>query len=253
MILTFYIILALFVGSFLNVCIYRIPLHESIVFPASHCADCGHKLRRAELIPLLSYLFLRGSCSHCHKRISVRYPIVEASNALLWTGVYLIFGLSINTVIFAALSSVLLVIAAIDLDRMIIPDELSLAVGVLAALKVGMSIIAAPYAWSSILVSSFLGLALGGGVFLAIMLITGAMGDGDCILMAALGFMFGWRLVLLCVIASFIIGAVISVFLLIFKVVQAGKPVPFAPYICLAAYTVTLFGDRIINWYLTFF
>ena len=179
-------IVGLVIGSFLNVCIYRIPRGESIASPPSHCGSCGTHLKPLDLVPVLSYLFLGGRCRYCHSRISVRYPLVELLTAGLLTGLYLHTGFGWLFGFYGTLFIVLIAVGFIDLDRQIIPDSLVIA-GALAG--IGMNIAGAGIGF----VEGLLGALAGGGTLLLIALIAlyafkkEGMGGGDIKLMAMAG------------------------------------------------------------------
>jgi len=128
----FAIVFGLMVGSFLNVCIYRIPRNESIIFPRSHCTNCNHQIKSWENIPVISFLFLRGQCSNCKESISLRYPLIEIINAFLFAILYGQYGLTIDFIIAAFVSSTILIITVIDIDYLIIPNRL-LLIGIIPA------------------------------------------------------------------------------------------------------------------------
>lgn len=231
-------------GSFLNVCIYRIPKKQSISYPPSHCPKCDTKLKPLDLIPVLSYLFLKGKCRYCGEKISPRYPIVELFNALLYLLFYYKYGLSFMFIKYAFLSSFLIVVSFIDLELQIIPDRL-----IAFALIVGV-VFNIIYEFKLSLLNGILGLIIGGGLFLLIAIVTrGAMGGGDIKLMGVLGFVLGWRYILMITLLSFIIGAFISIFLLAFKVKGRKDFIPFGPFISIAAFITMLYGNEILFWY----
>ena len=242
------LLFALIIGSFLNVCIYRIPKKESISFPPSHCPNCNTSLKPVDLVPVLSYIFLKGQCRYCGNGISIRYPVVEAINGFLWVMLYLRLGASISFIGMAILSSLLLVISIIDFDTTEIPDGLNLFGLVLGIIYIGIQ-------WNmSILLSSAIGMVLGGGLFFLIAVASkGGMGGGDIKLMAVLGLWLGWRLTILVALLAFIIGAVISIALISLKIRGRKDYIPFGPFIGIGAYIAIVFGDSLINWYLKFF
>lgn len=231
-------IIALLIGSFLNVCIYRIPREKSVVFPPSHCPGCGNTLKCQDLIPLVSYFVTRGKCRYCGSRISSRYPLVEGLNALLWLLLYNKIGISGQFIFFALWSSLLIVITFIDLEFQEIPDVLNLS-GL--ALSLGAAL------WpetSPALLDGALGLLLGGGSFLIIALVSGgAMGGGDIKLMAVLGLFLGWQMIIVVFLLAFTLGACISVYLLVTGKKGRKDPIPFGPFIALAAVIVFLWGE----------
>lgn len=242
-------IYGLLAGSFLNVCIYRIPKEMSIVFPGSHCTNCGTKLKAYELVPLFSYLFLGGKCRTCGAKISARYPMVELMTALLVTLQFHYLGLNLTFLFFALMTLILIVMTMIDYDLQIIPDGLTLILGILGLVYLAAVIV--PTEGFSALVPRGIGFFLGGGLFLLIAVVSnGGMGGGDIKLMAVLGLWFGWKHLLLLMMLSFISGALISVALLAFKIKGRKEAIPFGPFIALAAYLTSLFGNELILWYL---
>ncbi|MBP1927332.1 leader peptidase (prepilin peptidase)/N-methyltransferase [Sedimentibacter acidaminivorans] len=238
----------LIIGSFLNVCIYRIPRGESIAWPGSHCPTCSHSLSWYDNIPLFSYLLLKGKCRYCRTSISAQYPVVESLNAVLYIIMYLKFGFGADFIFYSLISSVLLSIIFIDLKEMIIPDSLVLSILALSVIHKAVNYFF--YGISLELIDSFLGLILAGGLFAAIVIISrGGMGGGDVTLIGALGFVLGVKYILLCIFLSFISGAIISMVLLATKIKTRKDPIPFGPFIVLGFFITSLWGKVIINWY----
>lgn len=236
------------IGSFLNVCIYRIPRREGIVYPPSHCPVCNYKLKWYDNIPLLSYRILRGRCRSCDAPISIQYPLVELLNGIIYIILYYHFNFTIDFVFFALISSVLIVITFIDLMNMLIPDVLIIILVMLEILhKLSL------YFLKGITVNlwdSFLGLFVSGFLFLLIVIVSrGGMGDGDITLIASIGFILGLKSILLTILLSFIIGAIISLFLLLTRIKTKKDPIAFGPFIVLSFFIVLLYGPSIINWY----
>lgn len=245
-ILTF--IYGLIIGSFLNVLIYRIPRNESIAWPGSHCPACSHGLKWYDNIPLVSYLLLKGRCRYCKAKISARYPLVESLNAFVYIIMYLKFGFGVDFIFYSLMSSVLLAIVFIDLKEMIIPDSLVLCILVLSIVQKAINYFL--YGISPDLIGSILGLLAGGGLFLAIAVISrGGMGGGDVTLTGALGFVLGVKYILLNIFLSFVLGAIISIALLALKIKTRKDPIPFGPFIVLGFLITSLWGGEIINWY----
>ncbi|SMB94969.1 type 4 prepilin peptidase 1 Aspartic peptidase. MEROPS family A24A [Desulfonispora thiosulfatigenes DSM 11270] len=242
----FVFFIGLLIGSFLNVCIYRLPHHESIAFPPSHCTRCETNLRPGDLVPVLSYLLARGKCRYCGEKISLQYPVIELLNAILYILFFLKYGFTIIFLKYAILASLLLVIAVIDYHLQIIPDECNLF-GLIVS---GAFIIFYNFSYTS-LIDAIFGLLLGGGIFLVIALVSkGGMGGGDIKLMGVLGLALGVKDILLITFLSFIIGAVFSLFLLGFKLKKRKDPIAFGPFISVAALITMLYGTNIIKWYL---
>jgi leader peptidase (prepilin peptidase) / N-methyltransferase len=237
------------IGSFLNVCIYRLPLHESIVFPASHCRACSAPLTWYDNLPLVSYLLRRGRCRLCGASFSFRYFLVELVTALLAVALVHRFGLTITTVGYFAFSAALVVITFIDLDHQIIPDVVSLP-GAVAG--VVFSVISPALSlWSSLI-----GLAVGAGVLLAVALgyraITGreGMGGGDVKLLAMIGAFLGWRAVPFTLFAASFIGSVVGVIAMVRHNADSKLALPFGPFLSFGALCYLFFGERFIAWYL---
>ncbi|MDF2531726.1 MAG: prepilin peptidase [Clostridia bacterium] len=171
----FIFIFGLLIGSFLNVCIYRIPRKESIAFPPSHCTNCNTQLKPVDLIPVLSFAAYRGKCKYCKAKISLQYPIIELTNGLITLFLYQKFGLTVEMGMYAILSSILVVITMIDLFTQEIPDELNIF-----GLIIGIVFLVIKIRFSSV-VNSGLGLLMGGGFFLLIAGVCGGARGGGVI------------------------------------------------------------------------
>ena len=237
------------IGSFLNVCIYRLPLHESIVFPASHCRSCATPLAWYDNLPLLSYLVRRGRCRFCGASFSPRYFLVEMITALLAVVLVRRFGLTATTLGYFAFSAALIVITFIDLDHQIIPDVVSLP-GVIAG--VGFSLVSPTLTlWSSLI-----GLVAGAGVLLAVALgyrtITGreGMGGGDVKLLAMIGAFLGWRAVAFTLFSASLIGSAVGVTAMVRRNESSQLALPFGPFLAFGALCYLFFGEGLITWYL---
>jgi len=240
-------LLGLAVGSFLNVCIHRIPRKESIVYPASHCPACGHSIRAYDNIPLFSYLLLRGRCRYCGSQITYRYPVVEAAGGLGFALLIGRFGLGLPTLLYLLFYSVLLVLAFIDLEHQILPDVITLP-GIPLGLFLGL------FLPQGRLLSSAAGLLLGGGLFyLVAFLSRGGMGGGDIKLAAMIGSFLGWRQLLLTIFLATLSGSVVGILLLALKLKARKDPIPFGPFLSLGAFLSLLWGDLLIGWYAKFF
>ncbi len=239
-----FFIYGLFIGSFLNVCIYRIPSGISIIKPHSSCGSCGHKLNFADMVPVVNYIVNKGKCRYCGSNYSVQYPLIEILNGLLYVLVYIRFGLTLNSVLYCLIISLLITISIIDLRHKIIPDGLNI-------IGLGLGIIYIII--NKQLSDSLIGAATGLGLFLLIALITNAMGGGDIKLMAVLGLIFGIKGILFTTLFSFVTGAVISVILLALKIKSRKDEIPFGPFISLSALIYIFFGNEIINWYFELF
>jgi len=253
----FVFVAGLSVGSFANVCIYRIPRDMSIIRPRSYCPSCQTPIKPWHNIPLLSFIFLGGKCASCKARINWRYPLIELLGGLLFLIAFYHFYISGNNIymliISLYLSSVFLIIFFIDFDFKIIPDSLSLS-GIIVGIAVSF-LQATPLKWYD----SVIGLFVGGLLFLAVaelgdrLFKKESMGGGDIKLAAMLGAFLGWKGILLVLgIASFLGALIGGLLLIIAKDKEAARTVPFGPFLVTAALIVFYRGNEIIVAYLEF-
>lgn len=229
------------IGSFLNVCIYRIPNQEDIVKERSHCMSCGHTLAWYDLIPLFSFIGLRGKCRYCHTKLSIQYPVIEALNGVIYVLVVLKYQLSVESLLYCLLASALIVLSVIDLRTFEIPVGVNIFIALLGVVRV-----AADYRnWYLYLI----GAACVSAVLLAIYFISKgrAIGGGDIKLMAAAGLLLGWKLMVFAFIAGCILGAVIH--LIRMKASKQDHVLAMGPYLSLGIMIAVLVGDFLINWY----
>jgi leader peptidase (prepilin peptidase)/N-methyltransferase len=242
-------ILGTLFGSFANVCIYRLPQRLSIIFPGSHCPSCQEALRPWQNIPVLSYLLLGGQCARCKTVISLRYPLIELSNGLLYVFLYYQYHLSVQTVVFALLTTALLIVSCIDLAHTIIPDAITLP-GIVVGL--GTSLWLTPVG----LRNALLGVGLGGGLFLlmavlsVVILTREGRGGGDIKLIAMLGAFLGWQAVLVTIFLAAVLGAGVGLTLILIRRKGRREPLPFGPFLALGALLAMVWGDTILAWYL---
>ncbi|MGD1074595.1 MAG: prepilin peptidase [Thermodesulfovibrionales bacterium] len=240
------------IGSFLNVCIYRVPRDLSIVLPSSRCPSCNTAIKPYDNIPLISFLVLGGRCRYCKARISLRYPLVEALNAFFYGAVLWRYGLGWQTPPLLALCSALLVITFIDLDFQIIPDAITIP-GILIGLIASSLILPDPFARHSLLGfrEAAIGLISGGGLFyLVAMLSRGGMGGGDIKMMAMVGAFMGWKSILLTTFAASLLGSAVGIFLMIFKGKGRKTKIPFGPFLAVGALITLFYGQEILALYL---
>ncbi|MFH1026217.1 MAG: prepilin peptidase [Nitrospirota bacterium] len=239
------------IGSFLNVCIYRVPRNLSIISPASRCPSCNMPIKFYDNIPFLSYILLAGKCRVCKAGISFRYPLVELLNAALFVFVIWRFGFAWHTVIYGILCSAIVVITFIDLDFQIIPDAITLP-GILIGLVAGSLLMPDPFIRNSLLgfKTSVIGLLAGGGLFYAIAVLSrGGMGGGDIKMMAMVGALMGWKSVLLTIFLGSLTGAVFGIFLMISKGKGRKTKIPFGPFLALGTVITLFYGQEIFSWY----
>lgn len=244
--LTPYIIIFIFgitIGSFLNVCIYRIPLGESIVTAPSHCMTCGRKLKWYDMVPVFSWLVLDGKCRNCKSKISVQYPIIEGVNGILYVMICAVNGLEWSSVIYCFMASALLVLSIIDWRTYEIPFGINVFLFVLG---IAMTILD-----RGNLVEHLIGMICVSGLLGILYLLTGgrAIGGGDIKLMFACGLILGWKLILLAFFLGCIIGSVVHIIRMSVK--KAGRMLAMGPYLSAGILLAALWGNAWINWYLS--
>lgn len=239
-------------GSFYNVVIYRMPQGMGIAKGRSFCPSCRHDLSPLDLVPVLSFIFLKARCRYCHERISSRYPLVELLVGLLFLLAYMTYGLTLNMVYHILFWSMLVIVGLIDLDTMYILDSILVFFGI------AMVIFAAINKLN--LLDCFIGALIGGAVYLAIYLISKvaykreAFGTGDILLMLLIGFFAGKRFALLASILPFYfagLALIIAAFLK--KNIKMQSELPFGPFICLSAWLISLYGPNIQEFILNLF
>lgn len=243
------IIFGAIVGSFLNVCIHRLPKEESIVKPGSHCPKCRTPIRYYDNIPVLSYLILGGKCRYCRASISIQYPIVEAITALSSFFLFIIFGVSLSFIYYFSFVAALIAITVIDLYHQIIPDVISLP-GIVIGL-LGSLIIPQITFWSSLIGA----LSGGGSLFLVATVYQWlfkreGMGGGDVKLLAMIGAFLGWKAVILTILLSSFIGSIIGITVMFIKGKDFKYAIPFGPFLAMGAVISLFWGESIIRWYL---
>jgi leader peptidase (prepilin peptidase)/N-methyltransferase len=246
----FALLTGMVVGSFLNVCICRLPKGESVVFPPSHCPHCDYRIRWYDNIPLVSYLLLRGRCRGCCAHISIQYPLVELLNGLLTLALFLRFGPTLAFLVLFLFCSALVVITFIDIEHQIIPDEISLP-GIIIGFI--FSFFLQGHSW----LNSLLGILLGGGSLLLVAYVyqwlTGkeGMGGGDIKLLAMMGAFLGWKAIPFIIFASSLVGSLIGISMMLLQKKDSKLAIPFGPYLAFGAVLYIFYGRQIIHWYLT--
>ncbi|MBL1261445.1 MAG: prepilin peptidase [Thiotrichaceae bacterium] len=268
-------ILGLLIGSFLNVVILRLPIMMekewfsqcnellevaptdkqadkpfNLVTPNSHCPKCNHEIRAIENIPILSYLFLKGSCSDCGAKIPARYPIIEATTALLSIAVAWHFGPSWEAAAALLLTWALITLTVIDFDHQLLPDSITLP---FLWLGLGLSLAGVFTDPAAAIIGGLVGYLSLWSVYILFKLTTGkeGMGHGDFKLLAMLGAWLGWQAVLPIILISSIVGAIVGITLIVVRGRDKNIPIPFGPYLATAGWITLLWGDQIIQTYLT--
>ena len=232
------------IGSFLNVCIYRIPLGESIAKERSHCMTCGYQLRWFDLVPLFSWLALRGKCRKCKTPISPQYPIIEAVNGVLYVLIFAVNGMNLVSILYCLMASALLALSVIDFRTYEIPFGFNVFIGVLGLIRIFTDL----DNWSEYVIGFF-----AVSVLLEIILVASkgrAIGGGDVKLMAAAGLLVGWKLIILAFFIGCILGSVIHIIRM--KVSHAEHVLAMGPYLSAGVLISALWGMQFINWYFGF-
>jgi leader peptidase (prepilin peptidase)/N-methyltransferase len=239
------------VGSFLNVCIYRLPKEESIVAPRSRCPACQSPIHALDNIPLVSFALLRGRCRACGASIAWRYPLVEALTGILFALTVVRFGVTLQAAFLLIFLAGLIVISFIDLDHQIIPNVITLP-GIPLGLLTGFLFRDPP------LLDRLIGTLAGAG-FLYLVLFYGgvlygqeAMGEGDLNLIAMVGAFLGWKAVIVTILVGCLVGSAVGLSLIALRRLGRRQHIPFGPFLSLGAVVALFWGDRLITWYLGF-
>ena len=244
-------VLGLIVGSFLNVCIYRLPRGQSINWPGSRCTTCDRALSWYENIPVVSWLVLRGRCRTCHERVSVMYPIVELVTAALFVAGYLIYGWTPLLAVRLAFACAMVVLFVVDLQHHLLPNVITVP-GIVIGFVLSLFL---PPGWQS----SLIGLVAGGGVLFAIAeawyRLRGieGLGMGDVKMLAMIGAFLGWKLMLLTLVLSSFAGSVIGVGVIALGRGSMKSALPFGTFLAVGALTAAVAGDVIVDWYIGFY
>lgn len=236
------------IGSFLNVCIYRLPRQESIAWPGSHCPRCDHLIAWYDNIPILSYLALAGHCRQCTVRIPFRYPLVEILNSVGYLGLVWFFGPSWMAVAYGLLYSALLVVAGTDLSHKIIPNAVTFP-GIIVGLICAATVLPLGF------LNSLLGALVGGGILWLLAWASPylfgkeGMGGGDIKLLAMIGAFLGWKLALMTIMVGSFLGSLVGVVLIAAQVIKREDYIPFGPFLVCGALVALFFGESILDWY----
>jgi leader peptidase (prepilin peptidase)/N-methyltransferase len=237
-------VLGTIIGSFANVCIYRLPWRQSLLFPGSHCPHCQQAIRPWHNVPLLSYVYLGGRCADCQTTISWRYPLVELLCGLLYVFLYRQFGFSGQSLVLTLLATSLLIVSCIDLEHKIVPDVITLP-GILAGLFASLFFTSVGF------INAIVGVCLGGGLFFLIAILSrGGMGGGDIKLVAMIGAFLGWQAVLVTIFLGALSGALVGISLMMLKKKGRKDPVPFGPFLAIGALMTMVWEQDLVIWYM---
>lgn len=239
------IIYGVIIGSFLNVCIYRIPEKQSVVVVRSHCMSCGKQIKWYDLVPLVSFLILRGRCRYCKAKLSWQYPAVEALNGILYGIIVLVNGFNITSILYCLATSALLALSIIDWRTYEIPPSFNIFIGILGIIRLILDL---PHWYNYVI-----GFVSVSGFLLLIFLVTKGrgIGFGDVKLMAAAGLLLGWKLIILSLGLGCVLGSIIHITLMYVK--DKDRVLAFGPYLSLGIFISMLYGEQIIEWYLHMF
>jgi leader peptidase (prepilin peptidase)/N-methyltransferase len=241
----------LVIGSFLNVCIYRLPRGESIVWPASRCPACGRALGWYENIPVLSYVALRGACRTCRASISIVYPAVEIGTSLVFVLMYRQYGMGALLAVRMAFASAMIVLLAIDWRHRILPNEITIS-GIVVGFAFSLIL---PPGW----LASLIGIAAGGGALLLIERVyyhvrhEEGLGMGDVKMLAMIGAFLGWKLMLLTLVVSSLLGSVVGLAIVAARKGDLKYALPFGTFLSVGALVASLAGEAMIEWYLALY
>ena len=236
--------MGLLIGSFLTVCIYRIPKGETVIYNSSHCSHCNSRLGILDLIPVISYILIKGKCRYCGKGIKIRYPVVELLTGGIFLITYLHIGFNVLLVKYLILFSTLIVITFIDAEHQIIPNKLTFLIFI-------WGIIWQIFYSEMFLYQAIGGAILGGGLLLLAAIISGGgMGGGDIKLMFAAGVIMGIQTTALALFLSFLVGSIIGITLILLNIKNRKDPIPFGPFLSLGIFIAVLWGHEIIKMYL---
>jgi leader peptidase (prepilin peptidase)/N-methyltransferase len=244
-------IAGLIVGSFLNVCIYRLPRHESLNWPASRCTACNRPISWYENVPVVSWVVLRGRCRTCGAAISPMYPLVEIATALVFAGGVLVYGLTPLMGVRVAFACALIVLFAIDLRHRILPNVITLP-GIVAGFVASLFL---PPGW----LQSLIGILAGGGVLLALSEIylrtrgREGLGMGDVKMLAMIGAFLGWPLMLLTLVIASFSGSIIGLWVIATRKGGMQAALPFGTFLAIGAIVAAVAGDAILAWYISLY
>ena len=249
--LIFSFIFGTMVGSFLNVCIFRLPTHQSVVTPFSYCLSCKQPISLYDNIPILSFIILRGKCRKCKAPLSYQYPMVEFLAGLFSLIFMIKYGLSLNYAVYFTFSAALITITVIDIKHQIIPDSITLP-------GIGVGLLISFLLSTLSFLDSLIGTVIGGG---SLLLVSGGyyfftkhegMGLGDVKLLAMMGAFLGWRSILFIIMVGSFSGALVGITVMLLKKKDRKYAIPFGPFLSLGGLSYLLYGQEIIHWYIQF-
>ena len=254
----FIFIFGTIIGSFLNVCIFRIPLEQSIAFPPSHCMGCGKKLKWYDMFPIISWIILKGKCRYCKTKISYRYPLVECITGIIFLAIYLKYGFAFDTIKFCIFASLIIVIGLIDLDTTDVYTS-TIITGIISFIILSIlnfTLFKVHFINQFSILDYNLGGIIGGGLILIVIIVTNiiinanGMGTGDAEICLICGLFLGIKGVVFMLFLAVVIGGVVGITLILLKKKKKKDYIPFGPFIAVSSIIAVLFGAGIVNWYL---
>ncbi|SFR68462.1 prepilin peptidase [Anaeromicropila populeti] len=230
------------IGSFLNVCIYRIPKKENIAIVRSHCMKCDYQLKWYDLIPVFSYVALKGKCRSCGEKISIQYPVIEFLNGAFWVGIFVVNGFTVESLLYCFMTSAFIVLSVIDWRIYEIPDGINVFLAIIGVGRIVSDI----GHWFVYIIG---GVSISAVLLLIFILSKGrAIGGGDVKLMASAGLIVGWKNIILAFFFGCIIGSVIHVIRM--RIQEEGNVLAMGPYLATGILIAALYGEKMIQWYL---
>ncbi|WP_234120326.1 prepilin peptidase [Clostridium hydrogenum] len=248
----FIFVLGTIIGSFLNVCIFRIPLEQSIAFPPSHCMNCGKRLKWYDMFPIISWIILKGKCRYCKSKISYRYPLVEFVTGIIFLAIYLKYGYTYETIKFCFFAALIIVIGLIDRDTTDVYNS-TIITGIISFILLSILnfvLFKMKFINEFSILNYILGGIIGAGFILIIILLTRGMGFGDAEICLVCGLFLGIKNIIFMLFLSVVIGGVIGVALILLGKKKRKDYIPFGPFIAISSIFTILFGSGIVNWYI---
>lgn len=244
--------LGMSIGSFLNVCIFRIPLEQSIILPPSHCMNCGKRLKSYDMLPIISWIILKGKCRYCKREISYRYPLVEFVTGIIFLSIYLKYGFAFETIKFCFFTALIIVIGLIDMDTTDVYNSTIIA-GIISFVLLSILnfiLLKINFVSEFSIINYILGGIIGAGIILIIILVTRGMGFGDAEICLVCGLFLGIKNIIFMLVLSVVIGGLVGIVLILLKKKKRKDYIPFGPFIAISSIFTLLFGSGIVNWYI---
>ena len=242
------LILGIIIGSFLNVCIYRIPKGESIIYPPSYCEKCGVNIKLYDLIPVISYMILRGKCRCCKSKISLRDPLIGLITGILSLSIYYLCGLNLNFIKYIIFVSFIIIIGLIDLDTTDVYSKTTISAMIIGVIYILVEKFYFGYGIKTYIYAVLLCTIVIGTIILT----TKGMGSGDLDIYIVVSLFLGFKITALTIFFSFVFGALIGILLIVSKRKSRKDYIPFGPFIAIASIFSILFGDKVFLFYVSF-